>query len=278
MGANMDLFAIVVLTLLIELLIYGVPFEPMRVALGLLFVLFFPGYVLVSALYPRREQLRGVERVALGLGLSLALVPLLGLALNFTPWGIRLTPMVVTLSLWTLAVAAVAWLQRRRIAPEEQFGVSWATVAAWVRKPRRSTDLLAGFAMALAALAVIGAVAWKVQQPVSGESFTEFYVLGAQKMLQDYPTNLRVGEAQNYNVGIINHEKKTVTYVIRAFLGDTEVGSLDPLILSDEVTWEGKISVVPAIVGERQKLELRLYRNPANEPYRTLHLFVDVRR
>jgi hypothetical protein len=85
----MDLLAIVVVTLLIELLIYSVPLEPVRVALGVLFVLFFPGYVLVSALYPWREQLQGVERIALGLGLSLALVPLLGLALNFTPWGIR---------------------------------------------------------------------------------------------------------------------------------------------------------------------------------------------
>jgi uncharacterized membrane protein len=272
----MDLLAIVVLTLLIELLIYGVPVEPVRVTLGVLFVLFFPGYVLVSALYTRREQLQGVERIALGLSLSLALVPLLGLALNFTPWGIRLTPIVVTLSLWTVAVAAVAWLQRRRIAPEERFDIHWATIAAWVRKPRCYTDLATGFALALAALAVIGAVAWKVQQPMSGESFTEFYVLGAQKMLQDYPTNLRVGRAQDYNVGIVNHEEETVTYMIRAFVGKTEVGSLGSLTLDNGATWEGKINVIPVVAGEQQKLELRLYRNPANEPYRTLHLFVDV--
>jgi uncharacterized membrane protein len=278
MGVNMDLLAIVVLTLLIDLLIYGVAVEPARVALGLLFVLFFPGYVLVSALYPRREQLRGVERIALGLGLSLALVPLLGLALNFTPWGIRLTPIVVTLSLWTLAIAAVAWTQRRHVTPEERFDIPWDAITAWVRKPRRFTDLAAGFALTLAALAVIGAVAWKVQQPVPGESFTEFYVLGAQKMLQDYPTNLRIGEAQDYNVGIINHEKEPVTYVIRAFLGNAEVGSLGPLDLGDGATWEGRINVTPTTAGDREKLELRLYRDSANEPYRTLHLFVNVQR
>src|SRR5919106_1075058 len=156
MGANMDLLAIAVLTLLIDILVYVMSVEPVRVALGLLLVLFFPGYVLVSALYPRREQLKGVERIALGLGLSLALVPLLGLALNFTVWGIRLTPIVVTLSFWTLAVAAVAWVQRRRITPEERFDIPWATFAAWVRKPRRSTDLAAGFVLSLAALAVVG--------------------------------------------------------------------------------------------------------------------------
>jgi uncharacterized membrane protein len=278
MDTDMDLLGIVALTLLIDLLIYGVSVEPVRVALGLLLVLFFPGYVLVSALYPRRDQLNGVERIALGVGLSLALTPLLGLALNFTAWGIRLTPIVAILSLWTLGVAAVAWNQRRRITPEERFDIPWADIAAWFRKPRRFTDLAVGFALTLAVVAAIGAVAWKVQQPVSGESFTEFYVLGAGRMLQDYPTNLRVGEAQAYNVGIVNHEKEPATYVIRAFLGNTEVGSLGPLTLENGATWEGEVNVMPAVTGGQQKLELRLYRNPANEPYRTLRLFVDVRQ
>jgi uncharacterized membrane protein len=132
MGSNMDLLAIIALTFLIELLIYGVPVEPVRAALGVLFVLFFPGYALVSALYPRREPLGGVERIARGLGLSLALVPLLGLALNFTPWGIGLTPIVVTLSLWTLALSGVAWFQRRRIAPEGRFDIPWSMICRMV--------------------------------------------------------------------------------------------------------------------------------------------------
>jgi hypothetical protein len=39
---------------------------------------------------------------------------------------------------------------------------------------------------------------------------------------------------------------------------------------------EGKINVTPATAGDQQKLELRLYRSPQHEVYRTLHLFVDV--
>ena len=273
----MDLIVVVLFTLLLQPLIYGVPLEPVRVALGLMLVLFFPGYTLISALYPRSEQLTGVERVALGLGLSLALVPLLGLALNFSPWGIRLTPIVVTLSLWTLVLAAVAWRQRRLVGPEERFEITVAPIAAWARKPRRPADLALGLALTLAVVAVVGALAWKVQQPRSGEAFTEFYVLGAQQMLQDYPVNLRVGEAQDYNMGVVNHEKETQTYTIRAFLGDTQAGSLGPLALEDEQTWDGKIFVTPAAVGESQKLEFRLFREPAVEVYRTVHLFVDVR-
>jgi uncharacterized membrane protein len=274
----MDLITIAIFTLLLQLLIYGFSFEPARIAFGLPFLLFFPGYVLVSALYPRREQLKGVERVALGLGLSLALVPLLGLALNFTPWGIRLTPMVVMLSLWILTLLMVTWIQRWRIPPEERFEISWKTFAAWINKPRRPVDLVLGLSLTLAMIAVVGAVAWKVQQPIAGGPFTEFYVLGTQGVLQDYPTSLRVGELQSYNVGIVNHEKLKVAYFVRAFLNGVQVGSLGPLILDDEKTWEGKIGVMPSRAGTQQKLELRLYRGTESEVYRTVHLFVDVRQ
>lgn len=274
---QMDLMAVVVFTLLLQPLVYGVTVEPVRVALGLLLVLFFPGYVLISALYPRRVQLTGIERVALGLGLSLAMVPLLGLALNFSPWGIRLTPIVVTLSLWTLVLAAVAWRQRRLAGPEERFEITFAPILAWVRKPRRPADLALGLALTLAVVAVVGVLAWKVQQPRPGDAFTEFYVLGAQGMLQDYPVNLQVGETQDYNLGVINHENETVTFTIQAFLGDIQAGSLGPLALDDGQSWDGEINVTPAVVGKSQKLEFRLYRDPADVVYRTVHLFVDVR-
>ena len=77
---------------------------PLRIALGSVFVLFLPGYSLVEALYPREEDLSPLERLALSIGLSLALVPLVGLLLNYSPWGIRLDPVVASLSSLTLAL------------------------------------------------------------------------------------------------------------------------------------------------------------------------------
>ena len=79
------------------------PFVYVRYVLGSLMVLYLPGYSLIEALYPKKEDLDGLERLALSIGLSLALVPLVGLALNYTPWGIRLDPIVVSLSLLTVA-------------------------------------------------------------------------------------------------------------------------------------------------------------------------------
>jgi len=76
--------------------------------LGTLYVLFLPGYVIVEALYPRERDLKPLERVALSIGLSLAVVPLVGLVLNYTPWGIRLWPVVISLATLTIGVAVVA--------------------------------------------------------------------------------------------------------------------------------------------------------------------------
>lgn len=83
-----------------------------RYILGGFFVLFLPGFMLISVLYPRSGELDGLEKLALSIGLSLAIVPLIGLLLNYTPWGIRLEP--IMFSMVTLAEAlAVAIIVRR---------------------------------------------------------------------------------------------------------------------------------------------------------------------
>lgn len=84
------------------------PFVYVRYIVGSVMVLFLPGYALIEALYPKKGDLDGLERLALSVGLSLALVPLTGLALNYTPWGIRLDPIVASLSLLTLGLGLVA--------------------------------------------------------------------------------------------------------------------------------------------------------------------------
>ncbi|HEX4841651.1 MAG TPA: DUF1616 domain-containing protein, partial [bacterium] len=109
-----DLIAIWLATITLLGAILLAPNNPARIVLGLPFVLFFPGYVLIAALYPRRSDLDGVERVALSLGLSLAVVPLIGLVLNYTPWGIHPTPILVGLALFIAVCSAAAVRQRMR--------------------------------------------------------------------------------------------------------------------------------------------------------------------
>jgi len=87
---------------------YVLPYQILifRWVFGSIFVLFLPGYATVQALFSGRE-LDSIERFALSVGLSLAVTPLVGLLLNYTPWGIRLDPIVVSLSIFTLGMAAI---------------------------------------------------------------------------------------------------------------------------------------------------------------------------
>jgi uncharacterized membrane protein len=46
------------------------------------FILIIPGYCLIAALFPKNDDISLSERIALSIGLSIAVVPLMGLALN----------------------------------------------------------------------------------------------------------------------------------------------------------------------------------------------------
>ena len=56
-------------------------------------------------------------------GLSIAVVPLLGLALNYTPFGIRLVPVLVVLSVFTVSLAVVAGVRRQGLPEADRFVV-----------------------------------------------------------------------------------------------------------------------------------------------------------
>jgi len=91
------------------------PWVYVRYVLGTIFVLWLPGYSFIKALFPTQapiktsqKSLDTIERIALSLGMSLALVPIVGLLLNYTPWGIRLTPIVLSLLALTLIFATAA--------------------------------------------------------------------------------------------------------------------------------------------------------------------------
>jgi hypothetical protein len=78
-----------------------------RYVFGSVFVLFLPGYSLIRALFGSKE-LDNIERLALSIGLSLALVPIAGLLLNYSPWGIRTAPVTFSLLALTLVFACAA--------------------------------------------------------------------------------------------------------------------------------------------------------------------------
>ena len=108
--------AITLASLIVVMLVKGGPLIPIRYLLGAVSVLFMPGYSMVEALYPRGDEMAPLERLALSIGLSLAVVPLIGLMLNYTPWGIKLIPVVASNTALTIALLTAAALRKMRYA------------------------------------------------------------------------------------------------------------------------------------------------------------------
>ena len=271
-----DLLFTVGASLLLVAVVLVVPSaSAVRIIFGIPFVLLFPGYVLIAALLPRKGALDAVERIALSLGLSIAIVPLIGLALNYSPWGIRLDPILAFLTLFIMLAAAAAAYRRRLLPEDEAFGI-----AINLRLPKRSESrlphrlLAAGFA---ASLVVLGIAAYfTFTSGGSSESFTEFYVLGPGGKAEDYPSVIMLGDDADVIVGVVNREGADTTYGIEVRINGEATDTFRDVQLAEGDAWEKRIAIVPAHVGPDQKVGFLLYREGAGDPYRNLHLFIDV--
>jgi len=116
----------IILSITTALAIFMVPEDAypivyVRYVLGSIFVLYLLGYTFIKALFPTQvpiktssENLDSIERVALCVGMSIALVPLTGLFLNYTPWGIRTTPVTLSLLALTLIFATAAMIREHK--------------------------------------------------------------------------------------------------------------------------------------------------------------------
>ena len=121
----------VVLTITTTILVFTIPEDAYpivyaRYLLGSIFVLFLPGYTFIKALFPTKvpiptstSELDNIERIALSIGMSIALVPLVGLLLNYTPWGIRLTPITISLLALTLILSTAAIIREHQTKTEK---------------------------------------------------------------------------------------------------------------------------------------------------------------
>lgn len=294
---------------------------PLRVLVGLVFVLFIPGYALIAALFPESgsgptsgsetEQsdptaedggIDGIERVALSFGTSIAIVPLVGLVLNFTPFGIRLVPIVASLSILTLGLLAVATRRRRALPAEDRFRVPYERWGRDVRSelfaPETRVDAALNVFLAISVILAVSSVGYAVAVPKQGESFSEFYLLteteDGELVADDYPTEFTAGEPKSLVVGIGNHEHQQLNYTVVVLIQRARVVNNSTVVdqqrelrrfetqLADNETWHLQHQVAPELTGTNLRLVYLLYRgDPPARPsvesaYRELHLWVNV--
>jgi len=271
-----DLIWILILTALLAVVILLLPDSALRVILGLPFLLFFPGYTLIAALFPKKSDLDGIERVALSFGLSIAVVPLLGLGLNYTPWGIRLYPVLITVIAFILAMCIVTWVRRRRLPPDERFAISFEfNTVGWMGSSKLDRALTV--ILALAILAAVGTLIYVISTPRVGEKFTEFYILGLGGKAADYPRELTVGQQASVIVGMVNREYGEMNYRVEVVVGGLKEKEVGPIALADKEKWEQEVSFSPSKAGDNQEVEFLLYKGAELTPSQELHLWIDVK-
>jgi len=210
----------------------------LRIVLGLPLLLFFPGYVLLAALFTRKESLGGVERVALSFGLSIAVVPLIGLFLNYTPWGIRLNPVLISIVSFILIMCGIAWYRRNDLEEGERFKVSFRLKRlSW--QGQSGFDKVLSVVLVLAIVGAIGTLGYVIVTPKAGEKFSEFYVLGTEGKAAGYSTELKLGERGEVILGIVNHEQEKTDYRLEVLL-DGKIDGVDIWIGNEVVSRKGK--------------------------------------
>jgi uncharacterized membrane protein len=253
-----DLVACMLLALVLIALVAFLPDSLARQILGLIFVLFLPGYAATAALFPENEQIDAIERVALSFGLSIAIVPLIGLALNFTPFGIRLDPILASVSAFIIVAALVGWYRRMRLPMDERFAIVIDFEMDWKGMPLVDRLLTVGIVVMLVASVVV--LAWAVTTPREGESFTQLAILGPDGMATDYPRNLTVGEDARVLISVKSYEHEPMNYTIVLVL--TTVSDYNFTIGQDSIDWNDTHQLEPYVgIAQNFTLEHLEYYN-----------------
>jgi uncharacterized membrane protein len=256
------------------LFVGGLPVE-LRLPIGLMAVLFSPGYALIAAVFPTDEHLDRAERWALSLGMSLGLIPVQALLLDRVPGGLAPTAIQSTVVVTTLGFALVAARRRAVATPRPDAG---AAPPSDGDAPARPTRRAVRFTQALiAANVIIAGLAYGLTIGASPPRPTEFYVLGRSGQLADYPREAGLGETLRLTVGVRQQLDQAGQYEIVARQGQSVVGSLDAISLGPGREWQAELPVTTSVPGPDQELTIELRRPGATAPVRTLRLWLNVR-
>lgn len=270
-----ELLAILGLSFLLIATIYLLPIPALRIILGGPYVLFFPGYTLVAALFPGKDDLEGIERLGLSLGLSIAVLPLMGLALNYTPFGITLLSTVISATSFMLVTCGIAYYRRGRFPPEERYAVRIEIdPEGW--RASGLVDRSLTVVLGLSIVAAVGTFLFVIAKPEVGERFTEFYLLGPWGEAEGYPTYVLVGQRIRLIVGVANREHADTTYRIEKEVDGQDAERIAEIELAHDETWEELVTFTLQEPGEDQKVSFHLYKRDQEEPYRSLHLWISV--
>lgn len=247
-----------------------------RTILGLPFVLFLPGYLLTTVLFPKGDDLEGLNRIALSMGLSLIIVPLIGLLLNYLPWGINLFPMMISLTFFNLILVVLGWYKRKKLPEEERFALTLKVdYIKWMEKSRETKIIHS--ALLITCLFLLVTVFYIIVSPKINNGFTEFYITRQNGIAASYPEQLQVEEYGIVRAGVINNEHQKATYTLEIRVDGDLIKTITPIPLEHLEKWEENVFFKAAKPNDSAKVEFLLFKDSKDlAPYRQLKLWVKV--
>jgi uncharacterized membrane protein len=246
------------------------------IILGIPFVLFSPGYALTVALFPRNEDLSFSKRLAFSFGLSLIIVPILGLILNYTPFGIKVISVVTSLASFAWAASIIAVIRLRKLREDDQKPVEKQSgMTLW---GHGRWDMVFTVLMIIFLLGVVPVFTYFFSNPRTGETYTQFYINPVGSTNGDFPKELQVGELLNVNVAIGNHEGAQTNYRLQVLIDGSVISEKGPITVADGQTWNDYLLVFARHTGDDQKMEFILYKNSDSRPYlNPLYVWLNVK-
>lgn len=215
-----------------DYVVLSVSSPPVRAVVGLPLLLFLPGYALLSVVFPSRRfrtrygaldvfssGIDGVERAGLSFGVSLALVPLLGLVLwTLSPHGFGVRVLVGALSAFVGLGMIYGAYRRFRLPSNQRYRVP---VDRWLSQLWTDgvTGGLFGIALnvvlALSVVAAVAAVGAGILVPNESEASTGVSMLAPSDDGLSFVTNATtITSNDQLTLSIANHEGRTTTYTI----------------------------------------------------------------
>ena len=231
----------------------------LRIILGFACLLFFPGYTLIAALFPQKGNLNLIERTALSFGLSIAVVPLIGLVLNYTPWGIRLNPILVAVAAFIFAAAIIGIIRQQLLPEDQRFSITLNWNWSAVRQMNAMSKILLVLVI-VAVLALGGLITYSVVKPSLSPRFSELYVLNAEGKTENYPREVKTGAPVTIMVTVVNNEAVSTAYRIKITNAGETIGEMTTGKLSPDEKWQRQASFSLQSAGQNQKVDFQLYK------------------
>ncbi|ELY48748.1 DUF1616 domain-containing protein [Natronolimnohabitans innermongolicus] len=257
-------------------------------------LLFLPGYALVSVLFPAasrnarettgrsiEREVRGidvVERLGLSGALSLAVVPLVGLALPFTSWGFGTLPTAAALAIITVVLAQVGVVRRLRLPAAKRFTVSPLAYISGAGRESGTVATASSLVLVLAVGLAASALLVGFLAPVSTGGFTELALYTENEdgdmVTDNIGGEIEAGDSVPVTVSIDNQEGEETEYTVvvqEQVIEDGEVVERNDLeqletSLDDGTRGTGDLDVTPtADSGEEVRVSVLLYDGEAPE-------------